>query len=142
AGPPGHLQLDQAPDQATEALAGIGDLKAGSDPALVVNDADRVGSGCPVDAGVQQLLHLGPPWGDDGGTVGAGAPCRLLIAWRSNPRIPSAGLGSPARRTPRISCWSSKDKPAWRSPDGHRGFVRESHPTHPSQEAAPKRVGQ
>jgi hypothetical protein len=55
----------------------------------------------------------------------------MLIAWRS-PHIPSAGVGFPARRTPLISRWSTKDKPLRRWPAGNRRFERDPHPAPPS----------
>jgi hypothetical protein len=59
-----------------------------------------------------------------------GKACRLPIAWRSNPPIPSTGPGFPDRRSPQISCWSSQDKLRGRATDRHRGFERNPHPNH------------
>jgi hypothetical protein len=142
-GHPVHAQLSQAPTQPGEALAGVGDLEAGSDGTGGVDDADHMELGRPVDPGVVQpggLLHLGPPSWDDHGTAGAGALGRLLIAWRFALPIPSAGQGAPARREPQISRWSLQDKPARRSPDRHRRFNRESHPPSPQAVGSESRV--
>src|SRR5262249_18828015 len=60
-----------------------------------------------------------------------------LIEWRSNPHIPSADASFLARRPPRTSCRSSKDKHHWRSATGRR-FSRNPHsPHHPMAVATP-----
>jgi hypothetical protein len=58
----------------------------------------------------------------------------MLIAWRSNPHIPSAGHGVPARRLPQISRRSSKDKHPGRSAAGRR--FTENHHRPPIAESA------
>ena len=101
----GHPEGAQTLDEPGKALAGVGDLEAGTDLAGLVDHADRMGLGRPVDTGVVQLGklgHLAAPSYQDRGTAGVGALGRLLIAWRSRLRIPSAGRCAPARREPQI----------------------------------------
>ena len=123
-----HAEFGQPLDQTGEGLAGVGNLEPDGDLAVVVDDADGVGLAGPVDASEQPPVisvgsstHLPDPSCDDGtSTVGVGTPARMLIAWRSNPRIPSAGLGVPARRLPQISSRPSNSKHTRRSATGRR----------------------
>jgi hypothetical protein len=102
----GHPEGAQTLAEPGKALAGVGNLEAGTELAGLVNHADRMGLGRPVDTGVAQLgklLHLAAPSCQDRGTAGVGALGRLLIAWRSRLHIPRAGRSAPARREPQIS---------------------------------------
>ena len=78
----GHPEGAQTLDEPGKALAGVGDLEAGTDLTGLVNHADRMGLGRPVDTGVVQLgklLHLAAPSCQDRGTAGVGgwAGCSL-----------------------------------------------------------------
>lgn len=139
-------KFGQPADQTGEALAGVRDLAACADAARVVDDADGLGLAGSVDA-CERVVSVGvlhpesPCCDDDNGTVGVGAPTEILIARRSNPRIPRAGHGSPAQREPRISCWSSTDKQPGRSPAGRR-FIWEPHRTHRRDQSDTRMVHQ
>jgi hypothetical protein len=130
----------QSLDQTGECLTGVGDLEACPDLAAAIDDADGVSLTGPVDAseklpGSGWCSHRFVPSCDDGvRTVGVGTPGRMLIAWRSNPHIPSAGLGVPARRLPQISCRSSRDKHRRRSAADRR--FTGNHHRHPIETSA------
>ena len=102
----GHPEGAQTLAEPGQALAGVGDLEAGTDLTGLVNHADRMGLGRPVDTGVVQLgklLHLAAPFLPGSGHRRCRGLGRLLIAWRSRLRIPSAGRSAPACREPQIS---------------------------------------
>ena len=84
------VEPGQSIDQPRERLAGVRDLEPGPDAAGLVDHAHQVRLARPIDPGEQRFaLHQCRPSCQDGSTVGLGKPARMLIAWRSNPRIPS-----------------------------------------------------
>jgi len=114
---------------------GVDQHTVGEAASLLVDDAQAVFAGAPVDAGVAAGVAV------QGVTLCAwrmlasvGRSCRLLTAWHSrNPvrlwvQHPSAGRDLPALASGRVSGWPSRGEPSWPYPQARRERLSPTQP--------------